>query len=213
MLAEGTTEACCPQFTECPSNFNQTTALVRCQFTPQASTSTSATSSSSTSTSSSTLTSTLTSTTASISTLASSNVAQPSNSPTSAILSSSQPGTTSTSLIVTESKGLSAGANAGIGIAAALAVLAFAALGFWLYRGGKRKGELAARRVSADRFPPSSYHDATDTSAQPLRTDGQGFHRDVDYGKHELPSVRQYSELGTERDFELSELPVGGSRM
>ena len=193
-LGPGVSEACCPEFTQCPGNFNQTTGDTRCQFTPSASTSTTtSTASSSTSTTistassstSSAATSTVipTSTTTSLSTSASQTVV---TSPTSQPINAAS----------TPSNSLSAGADAGIAVVSTLAVIAVAGAAFWMWR----------RRTKRQKYPtlPSHQVDAAQNLGRPSYND---FTNRENYGKHELADDHR-NELPVEQH-ELLEFPTG----
>jgi hypothetical protein len=77
-------------------------------------------------------------------------------------------------------------------VGVALAVLAIAALAFWAYRRGKKKGAAAraaeAQALGNEMAPPEhqQYYDPTKYSDVPQYQQGFG----QQYNKHELPSER-----------------------
>lgn len=196
-LAKGTTQACCPPFTVCPSNFNQSTSLVRCNLIESSQSSATNPSTSSASPSSSPISSlpSLSLSSASTTISSSSGNALPLGSVTalsSTILSSP-----------TSSSGaepLSAGTDAGIGIGVAVAILSLVGLGFWLYRRGKNKGAAVATTTTSDVLegrikevsntgdmivngPPLGRYELGANSVR-----GYERHQGVDYNKYELPA-------------------------
>lgn len=82
------------------------------------------------------------------------------------------------------SKQLSAGADAGTGVGAAIAVLAFFGVGFWAYRRGERrgKGEEMERDMALNiRLPSGKDQDSAQLAYEP------GFNQGLNYTKYELP--------------------------
>ncbi|KAH8787455.1 hypothetical protein F5882DRAFT_461698 [Hyaloscypha sp. PMI_1271] len=197
MLAAGTTQACCPPFTTCPSSFNQS-STVRCNLAQNV------VSSSTSSTKSSTTTSSTKSSVSSATSSKTTSQASDPLSPVSATANAASPtGTTTAS-----SSGLSPGADAGIGVGVAIVVLAIAALAFLAYRRGKKKGA-AARAAEAQAAPGTQmspvvgqqqYYDPAKYSDTPPFQQG--------VQQHELPSQTTHgrpAELGA--GHEQHELP------
>ena len=180
-LAPGTDEACCPAFTSCLSNFNQSASAVRCsitQITPNSS--------------AESLPKTL--------------LAQISSSPstptelpeTPAILQTSTPSPsvlpigplTSSSQAVTSShassKPISGAAGVGIGIATIVGLLAFVACGIWLYRKGQVSQERAYRR-RLERIAARRDQEAAQSGASVPPTYEEGFKYAVKYNSYGHP--------------------------
>ncbi|MCJ1383683.1 hypothetical protein MMC17_006797 [Xylographa soralifera] len=183
-LGPGVSEACCPEFTQCPGNFNQSTDDTRCQFTPSASTSTTTSTASSSTSSTTTSTAITTSTSISLATTAVSQTVV--TSPTSQPINSAS----------TPSNSLSAGADAGIAVVSTLAVIAVAGAAFWMWR----------KRAKRQNHSASAYHKA-DAAHNLGKPPDNNFIDRENYGKHELPDDHR-NELPAEQH-ELLEFPTG----
>jgi hypothetical protein len=96
---------------------------------------------------------------------------------------------------------LSAGADVGIGIGAAIVVLVFVGMIFWVYRRGKRKGKgEAAERATALKAPSSVGEDQDSVQV----SFDHGFNQRLDYTKYELP------EHGTNRGSQYTKYELPG---
>ncbi|KAE9368507.1 hypothetical protein N431DRAFT_59813 [Stipitochalara longipes BDJ] len=196
MLVSGVDEACCPPFTTCPNNFNQS-STVRCNIVQNA------VSSSTSSTKSSPTTSTSSSPSSSAASKTTSSAPSDTLSPVTQSGSSASP--SATGINVTSSSTLSPGADAGIGIGVALVIIAIAGLAFWAYRRGKKKGAAArtaeAQAALGNQMSPGIQHQQYD----PIKYSDvpqyqQGFQQ------HELSAHRPYNaaaELGGTGQHEL----------
>ena len=173
-LAPGTDEACCPAFTSCLSNFNQSASAVRCsitQITPNSS--------------AESLPKTL------LAQISSSPSTPTELSETSAILQTSTPSSSVLSIgsltsSHASSKPISGAAGVGIGIATIVGLLAFVACGIWLYRKGQVSQERAYRR-RLERIAARRDQEAAQSGASVPPTYEEGFKYAVQYNSYDHP--------------------------
>ncbi|KAN0093949.1 hypothetical protein V8E51_017133 [Hyaloscypha variabilis] len=202
MLVSGIDEACCPPFTTCPNNFNQSTT-VRCNIVQNAaSSSTTSTQSSSPTTSSSS------SPSPSAATKTTSSAASDTLSPVTQSGGSSSPSATGIS-VTSSGSTLSPGADAGIGVGVALVLIAIAGLAFWAYQRGKKRGAAAraaeAQAALGNQMSPGIQHQQYDPMKYNDVPQYQQAYNQA-YQQHELPAQRQYNtaaELGGTGQHEL----------